>query len=45
MILDSKLVSEAMYIFKMQRDLPIRFLNDTIRRLIDFAKLTEDTAS
>jgi integrase len=41
---DSILGRENQNIFQMQKDLPVRFFNDTFSRLLKFAKLTEDRA-
>ena len=41
---DSILGRENQNIFQIQKDLPVRFFNDTFSRLLKFAKLTEDTA-
>ena len=32
------------YIFQMKKDLPVRFLNATFGKLLEFTKFTEDTA-
>jgi integrase len=41
---DSILGRESNNIFQMQKNLPVRFFNDTFAKLLEFAKLTEDRA-